>query len=247
MTRQKTRAAKSFVVLSPLTVFLSSLKVSSGLSFSTVPKKMPVLYCKPSKDGLNVGDCPFTQFARMAMEVAGKDYELKPTKKDEKPAWLLEDHGGAMPCLFMDEGALADSGKIAEAALPPNAEDLKSKDATSSLFGAIARFIKNTDDDKDPDLLKNLGAQLIKLEKRLEEVPYLSGDAIGLTDCSVSTKLYVLLVAGKHFKKFELSEPAFPLTTAYVAKLFDSDVFKKTMYPEEEMLHGWAEARAGAH
>ena len=213
----------------------------------------PILYCKPGKDGKSIGDCPFTQYSRMAMEVAGKTYEVRPTAKDAKPQWLLDNHGGSMPCLAMDEtgtGAVSESSKIASNALPPTDGDTASLDATSSLFGAIAKFLKNTDDAKDPELLVNLETALSKLDDRLKVVtgPYLSNaETLGLADCSVATKLFVLQVAGNHFKKFTVDPVKFPNVSQYMTTVFDSESFLKTKYSDDDMIFGWSQARSGGH
>jgi len=231
-----------------LLLLVLAARGARGLSLGST---MPVLYCKPGKDGASVGDCPFTHYSRMALELAGNDYQLKPTTKEAKPEWLLEKHNGAMPCLALSEdgeGAVAESSKIAAAALPPSETDSASLEATSSFFGAIARYLKNT--DGDAALKEKLDEALLKLDARLAEVPgpFLSGtDTLGLADCSVATKLYVLLEAGNHFNGFTLDAAKFPHVKAYVDAVFASDVFLKTQYPKDEMIHGWAEARGGGH
>ena len=70
----------------------------------------------------------------------------------------------------------------------------------------------------------------------------LSGAAPGLADAFVAPKLYVLFVAGGHFKGFTLSE-RHPKVASYWAAISAHEAFCKTRYPEAEMLHGWAEAR----
>merc|ERR1719458_850254 len=90
------------------------------------------------------------------------DVKVMPCAKDEKPAWLLEEHGGSLPCLVDDpktgEGAVTGSGKIAEFVdetfgqpniLGGSAATKQAFEVTSSLFGAIAKFIKNTEDSLD--------------------------------------------------------------------------------------------------
>ena len=61
--------------------------------------QLPALLVKAAKDG-GLGDCPFAHYACMCLHLAGARYELRPTRRDEKPAWhLAAPHNGSMPCL----------------------------------------------------------------------------------------------------------------------------------------------------
>ena len=53
-----------------------------------------VLLTKAGKDGISLGDCPFTQYAAMSMELAGATYSVRPTAQAQKPAWHVDAHGG---------------------------------------------------------------------------------------------------------------------------------------------------------
>ena len=96
-----------------------------SLSVRRITAKMSaqgVLMTKAGKDGAQ-GDCPFTQYAAMSMQLAGKTYKLQPTPQAQKPAWHVDAHGGSMPCWapngFADgTDAIADSGGIAKVAQP---------------------------------------------------------------------------------------------------------------------------------
>ena len=90
-------------------------------------------------------------------------------------------------------------------------------------------------------MIEGLNQQLDALEACVF-TPYLSGAAPGLADAFVATKLYVLLVAGGHFKGFALSQ-RHPKVAQYWAAISAHPAFYRTRYPEAEMLHGWGEAR----
>ena len=127
-----------------------------------------VLLTKAGKDGAQ-GDCPFTQYAAMSMQLAGASYKLRPTPQEEKPAWHVDAHGGSMPCWApngFDDGAdaIADSGAIAKGFLAPSATDTAVLESVGGLFKGIAMLLKNTDDTKDDELLAGLAEQLDKLE-----------------------------------------------------------------------------------
>ena len=56
------------------------------------------LYTKAGPDG-SVGDCPFSHTVRMVLAVKGLQCTVHPCAPDQKPAWLVQDLGGKMPCL----------------------------------------------------------------------------------------------------------------------------------------------------
>jgi len=57
------------------------------------------LYLKAGPDGQCVGDCPFAHYVRAVMAFKNLDCSLAPCTAESKPSWLVEDHGGKMPCL----------------------------------------------------------------------------------------------------------------------------------------------------
>jgi hypothetical protein len=211
------------------------------------------LFCKPATDGVSVGDCPFTHYARMALAIAGMEYIETPLAPSDKPGWHLEEHGGSMPCwsprgLYNGEGAISDSGAIAKMALPPTPADDAALGACGGLFLGIAKYLKNSDDARDGELKAGLDAELAKLEALLfaADGPFLAGAAPGVADCSVATKLYVLLVGAGHYKNYVL-DAKYPNVARYYATASSHPAFYATRYPESEMLAGWGEARGGGH
>lgn len=207
----------------------------------------PALLCKPARDGVSVGDCPFTHYARMAMRLAGHAHAVAPTRPENKPRWLVDAHDGSLPCyapqgLGNGHGALAESAAIAQRFLPPTPRDDAVLAATAGLFGAIAGYVKDAGDDAAKRA--KVDAELTTLEGLLGGEPFLSGDAPGLADSAVATKLFVLLVAGGHYKGFKLDAPR---VAVYWAAISAHEAFYATRYAEAEMLFGWGQARSGAH
>ena len=230
--------------LAPLLIAASTHALAAR-RFTAKMSAQGVLLTKAGKDGAQ-GDCPFTQYAAMSMQLAGASYKLRPTPQEEKPEWHLDAHGGSMPCWApngFDDGAdaIADSGGIAKHFLAPSTTDTAVLESVGGLFKGIAMLLKNTDDTKDDELLAGLAEQLDKLEACVF-TPYLSGTVPGLADAFIATKLYVLLVAGGHFKGFALSQ-RHPKVAQYWAAISAHPAFYRTRYSEAEMLHGWGEAR----
>mmetsp|Transcript_21287 Transcript_21287/g.52250 ORF Transcript_21287/g.52250 Transcript_21287/m.52250 type:complete len:219 (-) Transcript_21287:299-955(-) len=214
----------------------------------------PSLLCKPSyKDAATVGDCPFTHFVRMSFALAGKAVAPLPTKKEDKPKWLLDDHNGSMPCLAPagpadGTGAVSDSLQIATAALPAVPADEASMAAAQGFFPSIAKLIKNKEavgEGDDVALRAGLTEALAKLDAHLvtAATPFFGGVAPGLSDGLIATKLFVIDVAAKHYKSFTLDASATPALAAYQERIFAHPSFAETKYDPDDAITGWGEAR----
>lgn len=216
--------------------------------------KTPALLTKAAKDG-SLGDCPFTHYARMCLHFAGIDYELRPTKREDKPVWHVKDkphgHGGSMPCWCPEwpdgTGAISESSAIADMAMPRGEADKAALAAAmeAKLFPSIAKFIKNTHDGEDVALKEGLDSALAALEAhlRVSGAPYFSGEAPGHADAWVATKLYALDVAGGHFKGFALDDEKLCKFAEYKVRVFALPAFTSTAYSPAEAIAGWGEAR----
>ncbi|KAK7250156.1 chloride channel [Aureococcus anophagefferens] len=55
------------------------------------------LFCKPATDGVSVGDCPFTHYARMALAIAGMEYIETPLAPGDKPGGISKSTAGPCP------------------------------------------------------------------------------------------------------------------------------------------------------
>jgi len=213
-----------------------------------------VLYCKAGPDGRSLGDCPFTHSVQMALTLKGVKYETVPCTKDTKPSWLLNEAGGEMPCLYHEgiphtddletfafiDGAFSPSSLATPRYIAEKVDSL-------NLFPAIARFTKNTDDSKDPELLKNLQTALKSLGLLLECSDFLAGGpGPTLVDCDVLPKLYVLSHATTYFKNFrwqDLEGEGSAAVKDYYARGSDLLAFQAGKYPGELGLWGWGGAR----
>ena len=215
------------------------------------------LYLKAGEDGISVGDCPFAHFVRLVLEEKKLSYELKPSIQDTKPQWLIDHYDGEMPALRHGKECYVESNVIAEYIdfFFPNPR-LKSKDkaateaaetAVEGFFPSVAKYLKNTVDENDAELLENLKSSLAKLESHLKETgyDYLCGSDITLLDCSLLPKLYHLVVGVEGYKN---SVPAimddYPSIAAYYNRAAERPSFKATLYPKETVLWGWGNARS---
>lgn len=71
------------------------------------------LHVKAGPDGTSVGDCPFAHAIQIVAGAKGLPLEVVPHGPDAKPAWLLEQHEGKMPCLVDGERVVTESRTIA--------------------------------------------------------------------------------------------------------------------------------------
>ena len=80
---------------------LKDKKAASGTTEDVASSKI-LLYLKagPGDEGLSaIGDCPYAQYVRIALEEKGVPYVLKPTTLYNKPLWLVQQHDGRLPAI----------------------------------------------------------------------------------------------------------------------------------------------------
>lgn len=215
------------------------------------------LLCKAGPDGAALGDCPFCHYVQMVLRYKGLRYRLIPLTPEDKPEWLVEGYGGKMPCLVHDEEAYTDSGTITqyleyffpgeepltvEDENPELAEEVKT--ATSGVFGAFARYMKNMDKEQDPPLQAALFEELNKVDALLQKTkgPFLAGERITLDDMALAPKLYHIKVGVAHFKNV-IIPPSLTALAAYMQHIFDMDIFQESSYPPDVITWGWGNAR----
>lgn len=225
------------------------------------------LYLKAGPDGTSVGDCPFAHLVRIVLEEKNLDYDVRPCGGGEgaasKPTWLVEHYGGKMPALRHGEECYVESDVIAQYLDyffrdPPLSSPKKSlmseaSEVTSKFFPALARYLKHTPDgdEEDTELKGNLESALQALEDILSAGegragPFLVGDGLSFTlvDAALAPKLYHMKVGLKAFKENAIDVPAqFPAVHEYMETVFARPSFVKSVYPEEVVEWGWANAR----
>jgi glutathione S-transferase len=219
-----------------------------------------VLYLKAGPDGTSVGDCPFAHFVRLVLEEKGLPYTVKPTVQETKPQWLVDHYDGKLPALRHRKECYVESNVIAEyldfffqdpkPLKPPKTKKavvVAAETAVDGFFPAVAKYLKNTDSEKDPELLENLKRVLSRLEQYLKDsgFEYLCGSDVSLLDCSLIPKLYHLTVGVEGYKGGAPSISSdYPSVAAYYQRAIERPSFKATEYPKETVLWGWGNARS---
>ncbi|CAE6960999.1 CLIC1 [Symbiodinium sp. CCMP2592] len=204
--------------------FVQGLSVSSSrelkCKLQAVPTEKPsrtTLFTKAGADGVSLGDCPFSHSVQMALKMKGVDYDVVPCTEATKPAWLVSEVDGQMPCVVHEGVPHVDTKQILgwienqfpgpSLAVP---EEYVSVVDRSQIFPEIAAYTKNTDSSKDDELKLNLQMALTRLRTHLFSLPvdtrFLAGDTPSLLDCDLLPKLYVLQNATKHFKGYSLDD-----------------------------------------
>lgn len=227
------------------------------------------VYLKAGPDGETVGDCPFAQYVRMVLEEKGLPYAVRPCTAETKPSWLVEHYEGRTPALRHRSECYTESDVAAEylefffpePALGPAADDLDDKDdyrgakeTASTLFPAVAGYLKHTPDGDDDDvaLRERLEQTLRTLEDRLTSTSSSSsttffagnGERPTLIDCALAPKLYHMRVGVKRLKGNSIDfENDFPALTKYMDTMFARESFQESSYPEEIIVWGWSNAR----
>ena len=73
------------------------------------------LHVKAGPDGRSVGDCPFAHAIQIVCAVKKlKRSRCCPHSPTNKPQWLVEEHGGKMPCLVDNGQVVTESRVIAD-------------------------------------------------------------------------------------------------------------------------------------
>ncbi|KAK7310256.1 hypothetical protein RJT34_07657 [Clitoria ternatea] len=191
-----------------------------------------------------LGDCPFSQRVILTLEEKKVAYNLHLIDISKKPEWFLAvNPEGKVPVVQFDGKWVPDSDvivgileeKYPEPSLvtPPEFASVGSK-----IFGSFVSFLKSKDptDGTEQTLLAELNA----LEEHLKaHGPYVAGEKVTAVDLSLAPKLYHLVVALGHFKKWSIPENLTHLHN-YIKLLFSRESFKKTKAAEEYVIAGWA-------
>ena len=208
------------------------------------------LYIKAGPSGTCVGDCPFAHYVRCVLHYKSLECEVLPCRSDTKPAWIVNELKGKMPCLRIGDLKIVESSEIAnylektyaEPSLSvPNLDEAMSIQAP--VFSAMARFIKAQEfnQEKEDQLMEELG----KLDSHFSTNKYLAGDRLSLADYSLAPKLYHLDITVDHFYPAtrKAIKEKFKCLENYMSQMFEDSAFDATKYPHDVVVWGWTNAR----
>ncbi|XP_006822957.1 chloride intracellular channel protein 5-like [Saccoglossus kowalevskii] len=207
------------------------------------------LFVRAGRDGKSLGDCPFSQRIFLILCLKKVSFNITTVDMNKKPKRFMDiSPGGKIPVLVDGDRVLTDVSEMAdylEQTIPEpslRSTNKKAMLAGIDVFQKFSRFIKNEDPQKDEILRKGLIKELLSLDSFLksDNSPgcFLDGDTMTQLDCNMLPKLHHIRVASKRFKEFDIPEDFEGLRT-YLNAAYATEEFKDTLYPDDEVVHGW--------
>lgn len=199
--------------------------------------------------------CPYAMRARLALRIAGVDYELREVDLKNKPTEMLElSPKGTVPVLHLQNGViLEESLDVVDWCLDQYAEHFQSLDddqlnEQQRLIDSLQSFfvphlhrykypdrhdLEDGEDTKQP-----LDTYLGKLERQLEhsDTPYLFGPKFARADLAIFPMIRQM--RGVSEAAFEAGP--YDRVIAYTHRILDSEVFKDVMFKTEPWSPGQA-------
>lgn len=212
----------------------------------------PLLFAKAGADGRSLGDCPFTQKANLALRFGAVDFDVHCIDTSDKPEWFIRlTRAATTPALRTETRVLEDSDAIVAYAdttgslrpaltrVVPGWEETKS--VTDALFSPFVALMRNKEETKEKPLRAALGKVLERLNGVLAQSggAFVLGDHVSALDCNVAPQLYHIIVAGKHYKTYDLL-PEYVLVEQYMARMQQTPQWKATVCAPETIIWGWS-------
>jgi len=210
------------------------------------------LYIKAGPDGQSVGDCPFAHFVRAVIAYKGAECKVIPCTQETKPAWLVAEHNGKMPCLKNNGDIITESSDIAvylDKTFPepaffagPEVDQISAK--IGGMFPAIAKFVKSV--EFKPVLEQNLLTEIKNLDEILARSTgaYLCCATVSMADLSLAPKLFHLKTTLTEFSPETLEKVMmFESFSKYMQTMMSHACISACSYPSEVVIWGWSQAR----
>jgi len=168
--------------------------------------------------------CPYAMRARMALKLAGVDYEHREVLLRDKPEAMLElSPKGSVPVFDANGVVLEESLEIMHWALPDAAIDPQ---IVQMIDGPFKLHLDRKRGDVNLDhRVKAVGA-LALIEARLGGGKFLSGEEMGPTD--MASFPFVRQFAAVEPDWWQ-AEPSLPLTRDWLAACLQSEIFQSVM------------------
>ncbi|KAL5098155.1 hypothetical protein RYX36_002482 [Vicia faba] len=190
-----------------------------------------------------LGDCPFSQRALLTLEEKKVPYTIHLIDVSNKPQWFLEvNPEGKVPVIKLDGKWIPDSDVIVkileEKYLEPSlVTPPQFSSVGSDIFGTFVSFVKSKDanDGTEQALVVELNALAEHLKAN---GPYVAGEKVSAVDLSLAPKLYHLVLALGHLKKWTILESLTHVHN-YIKLLFARESFEKTQAEEKYVIAGW--------
>lgn len=211
-----------------------------------------VLIVKAGPNGKEIGDCPFSQKANMALKARGVPFNVSYVNLKDKPEWFVDlNPDGTTPTFVDGSNVLTSSDEIVEHAdeVGTKGPKLYAEDegehwegafnATAKFFPALVKLMKNADPAEEEALRTTMDDVCNELNNHLRSVPgrFIVSDNLSALDVNLAPKL-AMFAALKHYKDYSV-----PWTDAVLVQYFnnvkDTDEWKETACPEDVLIWGW--------
>lgn len=222
------------------------------LSMSAAPdfSNRSVLLAKQGPSG-ELGDCPFTQKANLALRFRGVPFDVELVDLSEKPDWFLGlNEDGTTPTFVTERTVITSSDDIVEYADSngtkgsslideENPRWSTAYDLVAPIFGSFVKLMKGK--ERLDDLANALLSVLSALDNYLSKSKgkFLLGDNISALDCNLAPKLFHIIVAGKHYRDFEVPQNLTALYE-YLKNMEATDEWKATACAPDVVVWGWS-------
>ncbi|KAJ7522735.1 hypothetical protein O6H91_18G024700 [Diphasiastrum complanatum] len=212
------------------------------------PKPASVMVVSAGEDPTTLGDCPFSQRVLMTLEEKHIPYEGRFIDVENKPTWFLQMYPeGKVPCLFIEQTWVGGADLIAEriekrVSIPTMRAPAEKASIGSKILPLFFMFLKSKDPSDGSEQALIMELQLLNEHLKTEDAtyknPFMNGRFPSMLDMDLAPKLYHLIVALKHFKKWTIPLE-FTYLDAYIKKMFARPSFTKTKPPEDLIIRGW--------
>ncbi len=212
-----------------------------------------VLLVKAGPNGNEMGDCPFSQKANMALRARGVPFSVAYVNLKEKPDWFLDlNPDGTTPTYVNGTEVLTSSDDIVELADEVGTKEPKlfaedegehwdgAFNATAKVFPAIVKLMKNTEEAEERKLRMDMDDALNELNNHLRTVPgrFIVSDSLSALDVNLAPKL-AALAALKHYKNYSIPWIDAVLMQ-YINNVKATDEWKETACSEDVVIWGWS-------
>ena len=213
----------------------------------------PKLLAKCGPKGTELGDCPFTMKANLALRFKQVEFDVALVDLLNKPKWFLDlNEDGSTPTYVDCDTIITSSDEIVEYADKvgrnksltlideSNPNWSGAYDVIAPLFGAFAKLMTNKDESQDGALSFKLLAFLKDVDTYLAKAgsTFLLGDSVSALDCNLAPKLEHIMIAGRHFKKLEIPKELTALSK-YMETMRATEEWAACSCPDDVIIWGW--------
>lgn len=232
-----------------------AVKKRAAATMVTLPPQFndgPVLIVKQGLEEGQLGDCPFSQKANLALRARGVDFSVFLVSFANKPDWFKDVNANqSTPTYVVGDDYYTSSGDIVELAdkigskgtklLDENEHWTSATNATKDFFPKFAGYMKSKDPEKEQSFKNDLDDVLADINAHLHQVPgrFIVSDNLTAIDCDFAPKMHACILAAKYFKGYTLPFQC-SIIKQYMNDIYATDEWKATACTDDIVLWGWS-------